>query len=127
MIVVCLATTHFLFAIHLIACYHMCSAQLFVTYIALVPLRLIRDQFRPHPESFLGAKKQMEDSMPVITVAMHPTTAEMKKSLIAALTETAVKVTGVPEQAFTIFIDEHQEESIGVGGRTLKDIRSSQS
>lgn len=65
--------------------------------------------------------------MPVITVAMHPTTTEVKKALIAALTETAVKVTGVPEQAFTIFIDEHQEEAIGVGGRTLKEIRSSHS
>ena len=63
--------------------------------------------------------------MPVITVAMHETSAEQKKSLITALTETAVKITGIPQQSFIVFIDEYPEEGIGIGGRTLKEVRSS--
>ncbi|MFH0781139.1 MAG: 4-oxalocrotonate tautomerase DmpI [Pseudomonadota bacterium] len=65
--------------------------------------------------------------MPVITVAMHPTTPEVKKALITSLTETAVKITGIPIQSFIVFIDEHNEDAIGVGGQTLKEIRRSHS
>jgi 4-oxalocrotonate tautomerase len=61
--------------------------------------------------------------MPVITVAMHETSAEEKKNLITSLTETAVKITGIPEQYFIVFIDEYPAEGIGVGGRTLKEVR----
>ena len=76
---------------------------------------------KPHRKQDLMTRRF---SMPVITVAMHTTSAEQKKSLIAALTETAVKVTGIPEKSFIVFIDEYPEEGIGIGGRTLKEIRS---
>jgi 4-oxalocrotonate tautomerase len=65
--------------------------------------------------------------MPVITVAMHPTTPEVKKALITSLTETAVNITGIPVHSFIVFIDEHNDDAIGVGGKTLKEIRGSHS
>lgn len=62
--------------------------------------------------------------MPIISVAMHPTSATEKKALISALTEAAVNVTKIPSQSFIVLIDEHSEEAIGIGGRTLKEVKS---
>jgi 4-oxalocrotonate tautomerase len=62
--------------------------------------------------------------MPVISVAIHPVSSEQKKSLIAALTRSAAEVTKVPEAKFIVLLNELPEEAIGVGGRTLKEIRA---
>lgn len=61
--------------------------------------------------------------MPVITVAMHRVDDRTKADLIRSVTDAAVKATGVPEQAFTVFIDEHDGMNIGLGGKTYKEVK----
>lgn len=63
--------------------------------------------------------------MPVIRVDIGRLSAhsDMKKQLIEKLTETAVDVTRIPKQAFTVIINEYDDENIGVGGLTLDKVR----
>jgi 4-oxalocrotonate tautomerase family enzyme len=62
--------------------------------------------------------------LPVITIALHKVDDLMKANLIKNVTEVAVKTTGVPEQAFTVFIDEHDEMNIGLGGKTYREVKA---
>lgn len=57
--------------------------------------------------------------MPVITVAMAKVENQKKKELIQRLTSAAVEVTGLPESAFTVFIQELDYHNIGIGGKAL--------
>ncbi len=59
--------------------------------------------------------------MPVIKVEITKQTKEKKKEMISKLTNTMSEVTGIPEQAFTIYINEYESESIGVGGLPLSE------
>lgn len=61
--------------------------------------------------------------MPIISIAMHHTQPETRKQLISALTETAATVTNIPAQSFVVLINELPEESIGIGGRTLLELK----
>ena len=61
--------------------------------------------------------------MPIISVAMHQTPPETRKQLIAALTETAAAVTDIPAEKFIVLINELPAESIGIGGRTLLELK----
>lgn len=65
--------------------------------------------------------------MPVITVAIHPIDQDQKKHLIRELTETAVKITNVPADKYVVFIDEHENDAIGIAGKTRTEIISSAS
>lgn len=67
--------------------------------------------------------------MPVISLTMGTgqATPQQKKELIESLTESAMKITGIPAKAFTILIHELNEDSIGVGGRTLEEMKASMS
>lgn len=62
--------------------------------------------------------------MPCINVQMGNTTEEVKKQLIVELTSTAVKVTNMKPEQFTVFVQEFPYENIGVGGKTVKDIKA---
>ena len=62
--------------------------------------------------------------MPNINVQMGPAMEEIKKQLIVELTTTAVKVTSMRPEQFTVFIQETPFENIGVGGKTVKEIRA---
>ena len=64
--------------------------------------------------------------MPVITIDMHKTETETKKALIKNLTKTAVEVTNIPAEKFTILINELDTTSIGIGGLTLAEARAAQ-
>jgi 4-oxalocrotonate tautomerase len=59
--------------------------------------------------------------MPVIKVEISKQTDETKKEIIARLTKTVSEVTKIPEQAFTILINEYDKENIGVGGIQLSE------
>jgi 4-oxalocrotonate tautomerase len=59
--------------------------------------------------------------MPVITVQLKKTPAEKKKELIEKLTATAATVTNSPASSFTVFIEEYEPDSIGIGGQTLAE------
>ena len=64
--------------------------------------------------------------MPVITIAMHSTTEEVKKNLIEGLTAAAVAATSVPQEKFVVFVEEYATDAIGLGGRALKAIKAAQ-
>jgi len=60
--------------------------------------------------------------MPVITVSIHPIDQQQKTRLIREITETAVKITKVPADKYVVFIDEYENESIGLAGKTRAEI-----
>lgn len=57
--------------------------------------------------------------MPVISYDGATLTKEQKQKLVKELTEAAVKVTGIPEKAFYVFLKEYEEDNIGVGGELM--------
>jgi len=63
--------------------------------------------------------------MPVITIAMQTISDEKKKMLITNLTRAAAQATEIPESSFIVFVDEHAQDAIGIGGRTLKEVIAS--
>ena len=65
--------------------------------------------------------------MPVITVAIHPIDKDQKMHLIKELTETAVRITNVSADKYVVFIDEYENESIGLAGKTRSEIISNAS
>lgn len=60
--------------------------------------------------------------MPVITVAIHPISQDEKTRLIQKLTDTAVEITNVPADKYVVFIDEFDNGSIGLAGKTRAEI-----
>ena len=62
--------------------------------------------------------------MPVITMTLRreQITSEQKKLMIQSFTEEAVRITRLPEQAFTILIHELSPDAIGVAGKTLAEL-----
>ncbi len=61
--------------------------------------------------------------MPIITIDIGPITRDQKIGLIEKLTAAAVAVTKIPERAFTVVINERDDDSIGVGGKTLGEVK----
>lgn len=59
--------------------------------------------------------------MPVIQVEISTLTKEKKKEIIEKITQTMSEVTNIPKQAFTVYINEHDTDSIGVGGVPLSE------
>ena len=63
--------------------------------------------------------------MPVLRVDIGKTlNTDQKRQLIERLTDTAVEVTRIPKQAFSVIIDEHDDANYGVGGLTLDKVRT---
>ena len=46
---------------------------------------------------------------------------EKKKELIKSFTQTASQATGLPEQAFVVYLREVDREDVGVGGELLSE------
>jgi len=44
-----------------------------------------------------------------------------RKELVKSITEAASKATGIPENAFTIYLRETELENVSVGGKLLSD------
>ena len=61
--------------------------------------------------------------MPAITIAIDKISEEKKKQLIESLTKKAAEITGYPPEYFYVYIQEYPPENIGVGTKTLKEIR----
>jgi len=61
--------------------------------------------------------------MPTITIAIDKLSDEKKKQLVENLTKEAVAITGYPSEFFFVYIHDYPNENIGVGGKTLKEIR----
>jgi 4-oxalocrotonate tautomerase len=62
--------------------------------------------------------------MPTITIAMDKISGDKKKLLIEKLTSEASKITNYPPEFFVVYIQEYPAENIGVGGRTVKEIKN---
>jgi len=64
--------------------------------------------------------------MPVISVELgvEQMSEAQKKQMIGRFTADAVEITGISADKFTILINELPSENIGVGGKTLKDIKA---
>lgn len=59
--------------------------------------------------------------MPAITVEISKMTKEQKAQMVKEFTESASRITGVPEQGFYIFIKENESDNVGVGGKLISD------
>ena len=62
--------------------------------------------------------------MPTITIAIDQLSEEKKKQLVENLTKVAVEITEYPAEYFFVYVQEYPTENIGVGGKTLKEMRS---
>ncbi|MGE4318886.1 MAG: 4-oxalocrotonate tautomerase DmpI [Deferribacterales bacterium] len=60
--------------------------------------------------------------MPSITIQISNQSPEKKKAIIEKLTAAAAEATGIDAGKFVVFISEHETDSIGVGGKVLKDM-----
>lgn len=64
--------------------------------------------------------------MPVITLDLGIDQADeaKKKELIARYTADSVEVLGIPAEKFIVLIKEIPHDSLGIGGRSLKEIKA---
>jgi 4-oxalocrotonate tautomerase len=64
--------------------------------------------------------------MPVINIelGLGQTTERQKEQLIARLTTDAAEITGISTEKFVTFIHEFPAENIGLGTKTLKEIKA---
>jgi len=60
--------------------------------------------------------------MPVITIDISAMATEKKAELVKELTVKASEVTKIPEEKFTVLINEFPRENIGIGGKLLSEI-----
>lgn len=63
--------------------------------------------------------------MPYISMESGKLTAEQKKLLMERLTQTAAEITHIPAQFFTVTLKELPDENIGIGGKSIEDIKRS--
>ena len=59
--------------------------------------------------------------MPVITLEMAFLNTEQKKMLVSELTASAARITGIPKEAFYVFLKENNADNVGVGGELLSE------
>ncbi len=59
--------------------------------------------------------------MPLITMKIAPLPKEQKAELALKMTRLASEITGIPEPAFTMFVEEYPTENIAVGGTLLSE------
>ncbi len=59
--------------------------------------------------------------MPIVTITMRKTTPETKKELIKKMTETAVRITKIPDHHFVFSINELEDTNLGIGGKTIEE------
>ena len=60
--------------------------------------------------------------MPVIQMTIGKISKEQKRELIERLTNTAIEITNIPANDFTVAIIELEYDNIGRAGKTLSDI-----
>jgi len=62
-------------------------------------------------------------NMPFIAFESGQLSPEVKEELIERLTQVSVEVTGIPKELFLVSIREQPDDSIAVGGKTVKKIK----
>ena len=61
--------------------------------------------------------------MPIITIDITKISKDQKTGLIEKLTAAAAELTKIPQSAFTVVINELEDDNIGVGGKTLAELK----
>lgn len=61
--------------------------------------------------------------MPYITIESGDLTKEQKSELILKMTQLASEITHIPEDFFFVTIKELSDDDIGIGGKTIKQIK----
>jgi len=61
--------------------------------------------------------------MPVITLQIGKLEKDQKNQIMDSLTKTTASITGIPEEAFTVLIQEFEENNIGIGGINIGEIK----
>ena len=61
--------------------------------------------------------------MPVISIQIGKLSQEQKKEVIKKITTTTSEITKIPESAFTVIIQEFEDENIGIGGKDICEIK----
>jgi len=59
--------------------------------------------------------------MPVITLETASLSTEQKRKLVLEFTESAARITGIPKEAFYVFLKENSGDNVGVGGELLSE------
>lgn len=62
--------------------------------------------------------------MPVVNFQGAILSTEQKKKLIQKFTEITKEVTHSPDQFITVVIEEYSLDNLGVGGKTVNEIKS---
>ncbi|NOU58299.1 4-oxalocrotonate tautomerase DmpI [Marinifilum caeruleilacunae] len=62
--------------------------------------------------------------MPIINFKGAHLSTEQKKELIQKFTETTKEVTHSPDPFITVIIEEYSDDNLGVGGKTVSEIKS---
>lgn len=64
--------------------------------------------------------------MPIIRIDIGKLSINsgQKKELVETLTKTAADITSIPVNAFSIIINEYEDENYAVGGLTLDKVRT---
>jgi 4-oxalocrotonate tautomerase len=61
--------------------------------------------------------------MPYIAFESGQLSAEVKEKLIQTLTEVSAEITGIPKHLFLVSIRELPDDSIAVGGKTVRALK----
>lgn len=61
--------------------------------------------------------------MPTINVTVAKLSKDQKKDLIKSFTEVSMRITGAPEQAHTVLIHELDDDSMGIGTKTVEEFK----
>ncbi len=61
--------------------------------------------------------------MPYIAFEAGQLPAEVKEKLITTLTEVSAEITGIPKHLFLVSIRELPDDSIAVGGKTVRALK----
>lgn len=62
--------------------------------------------------------------MPVITVTLGNLNTEQKREMIRRMTEVSMDISGAPEHAHAVLINELPDEALGLGTKTVADIKA---
>lgn len=61
--------------------------------------------------------------MPIINLDIGKLSQEQKRELITCLSVEAARITNIPLGAFTVVINELADDNIGIGGKTIGDLK----
>lgn len=59
--------------------------------------------------------------MPILTLETLDLTKDQKKQLVEELTETASRITGIPQEGYYVILKENSLDNVGSGGKLLSE------